>query len=94
MLEVNILYELLDIAFLYLLYTTGKAMAETIAWSGRQTYNAAQLESIEIAGVEAGKYKSVGGLSYFEIESAGHMVPMDQPAGSSVVLQHMLKSLK
>lgn len=34
-------------------------------------------------GVVAGQVKSGGGLSFLEVEGAGHMVPMDQPAAVS-----------
>ena len=52
-------------------------MADTIAWSRGAEFAATPLQDISVAGVSMGGFKSVGGLSYYEIDSAGHMVPMD-----------------
>jgi len=71
-------------------YVGGYEMASTIAWTGKDAFNAASLSSLLISGVEAGQIKSSGGLTFMQIESAGHMVPMDQPAGSAAVIQTLL----
>ena len=74
-------------------YVGGKTMAESIVWENTHEYQAASLISLEIAGIKAGAYKSYKGLSYYEIESAGHMVPMDQPISTSVILTNMLNTI-
>lgn len=74
-------------------YVGGLAMADSISWAKGEEFATAPLQSMEVAGVSAGKFKSVGGLTYYEIESAGHMVPMDQPVGSSVVVSDMLRQV-
>jgi len=75
-------------------YVGGKAMVDTISWTSGDQFATTPLSDVEVAGVSIGKVKSYDGLSYYEIESAGHMVPMDQPAGTSIVLTDMLKTLK
>lgn len=75
-------------------YVGGKTMAETISWKGQTTFANTPLSTWEIAGVEAGQVKSSGGLTFIQIEDAGHMVPMDQPAASAAVIQGVLANLK
>lgn len=71
-------------------YVGGYEMASTIEWKGKDAFNAASLDPLLISGVEAGQVKTSGGLTFMQIESAGHMVPMDQPAGSAAVIQTLL----
>lgn len=74
-------------------YVGGMTMANTISWTHGSDFAKAPLSDLSIAGVSAGQYKSVHGLSFYQIDSAGHMVPMDQPAGASIVMQHMLETI-
>jgi pimeloyl-ACP methyl ester carboxylesterase len=71
-------------------YVGGMAMADTIEWSGRSAFAAAPLTPLTISGVEAGQVKNFGKLTVVQVESAGHMVPMDQPAGSAAAIQTIL----
>lgn len=71
-------------------YVGGMAMADTISWTGMEAFSAMPLSSLEIAGVEAGQLKSYNGLTWIQVEGAGHMVPLDQPAAASVALQTIL----
>lgn len=75
-------------------YVGGEALANTIPWSGKDTFSKQALSAWEISGVEAGQSKSYGGLTFVQIEGAGHMVPMDQPAASAAVINNFLASLK
>jgi cathepsin A (carboxypeptidase C) len=75
-------------------YVGGKAMVDTLSWNSAEQFVSSPLTDIEVAGVSIGKVKAYAGLSYYEIDSAGHMVPMDQPVGTAVVLNDMLKTLK
>lgn len=68
-------------------YVGGMAMADTISWSGMEAFSATPLSALEIAGVEAGQMKAHNGLTWIQVDSAGHMVPLDQPAAASVALQ-------
>jgi len=71
-------------------YVGGYEMARTISWSGREKFDSIELSPLEIAGVSVGKTKSYGGLTWIEVESAGHMVPMDQPPASSTAIMTIL----
>jgi carboxypeptidase C (cathepsin A) len=58
--------------------------------TGKSAFNSAALTALEISGVEAGQVKSSGGLTFLQIDGAGHMVPMDQPAGSAAAIRTLL----
>jgi cathepsin A (carboxypeptidase C) len=68
-------------------------MAETIQWTGRDKFNAAQFTPLLISGVEAGQVRTSGGLTVVQVDSAGHMVPLDQPAGSAAAIKTILDQL-
>lgn len=71
-------------------YVGGLTLANTISWNSQAEFAAAPLGPMEIAGIEAGQAKSVNGLTYIQVESAGHMVPLDQPASSAMAIGTIL----
>jgi len=71
-------------------YVGGYEMANTIPWSGQSAFNALALSPLEIAGATAGEIKQHAGLTWIQVQSAGHMVPLNQPAGASVAITHLL----
>jgi len=71
-------------------YVGGYQMANTISWSGQKAFSTLELSPLEISGAEAGQIKEYGGLTWIQIESAGHMVPLNQPAGASYAITHLL----
>lgn len=75
-------------------YVGGLKMAESISWNGKSQFVANPWAAMEISGAEVGQVKAHGGLTFIQIESAGHMVPMDQPAAASYALNTILMSLK
>jgi len=74
-------------------YVGGMEMANTIGWSGKSGFNAAPMNPLEISGVSAGQTKSYNGLTFIQVDSAGHMVPMDQPAASAAAIQTLLSKI-
>jgi Na+/alanine symporter len=48
-------------------------MANTIEWGGMSAFAALDLSAVELAGVEVGQSKNHKGLTFLQIESAGHM---------------------
>jgi len=74
-------------------YVGGMAMASSLEWSGKDKFNAQALRPLEISGVEAGQLKSYGGLTFIQVENAGHMVPLDQPAASAAAMLSILEQL-
>jgi len=61
-------------------YIGGLRVAEALPWAGAEAFRSAQLEPLVIGGVPAGKTKSAQGLTYMQIDGAGHMLPADAPA--------------
>lgn len=74
-------------------YVGGQKLTDTIKWKGQSTYVETPYSAWMISGVEAGQIKSSGGLTYIGVESAGHMVPMDQPAASAAIIQSVIASV-
>jgi hypothetical protein len=42
-------------------------MANTIEWSGKNTFANKNLQVLDIAGVEAGQFKSFNGLTFMQV---------------------------
>jgi carboxypeptidase C (cathepsin A) len=74
-------------------YVGGYAMASTLPWKGSVAFTETPLNNLEIAGAVAGEVKAFGGLTWIQVESAGHMVPLDQPPASLVALNTILDTL-
>lgn len=74
-------------------YKGGLKMADTISWSGKSAFSSTPLTAWQVGGAQAGQIKSSGGLTFIQVEQAGHMVPMDQPAASSAIIGQVLASL-
>ena len=72
-------------------YVGGYAMANSIVWSGMRSFAGLGLSPMEIAGVEAGQTKTFGGLTWIQVESAGHMVPMDQPRAALDMIKEFIR---
>lgn len=75
-------------------YVGGYAMANTIEWNGMSDFATLELSPLELAGVQVAQAKSHKGLTWIQIDSAGHMVPIDQPATSSIAIGSILSALK
>lgn len=72
-------------------YVGGRAMAEALRWHGKSGFNAAPLMDVTIAGASAAQFKRFGHLSWIQVESAGHMVPADQPAAAFFAINHLIQ---
>jgi carboxypeptidase C (cathepsin A) len=75
-------------------YVGGYAMALALNWQGKDAFNSMRLEPLLIGGAEAGQVQHHGGLTFVQIEAAGHMVPMDQPAAVSWAVTDLLVSIR
>ena len=71
-------------------YVGGYAMANSISWKGTQDFASQKLQPLLLFGSQIGATKTFGGLTWVEIESAGHMVPIDQPVGALIALNTIL----
>jgi len=64
-------------------YVGGFAMATSLHWPGSADFARAPSEDLMISGVPAGKIKAAAGLTWIQVEGAGHMVPINNPAAAS-----------
>ena len=82
-------------------YYGAHAMASAIPWSGQAGFNAAPLvEGAPCAGCQMQSYHSAGGggggpgtLLWVQVDAAGHMVPLDEPAAAAQALQLLMAEL-
>lgn len=72
-------------------FVGGYAVANTIEWGGRAAFATRGLEPLVIGGQESGQWKAHGGLTFAQIDGAGHMVPLDQPAAGAWIMNKALK---
>jgi carboxypeptidase C (cathepsin A) len=71
-------------------YLGGEAWLSVMKWPGQDAFNQANYSDWKVNNAVAGHFKAVQGLTWLEVEKAGHMVPHDQPAAASNMLQHLL----
>ncbi|XP_027085115.1 serine carboxypeptidase-like [Coffea arabica] len=62
-----------------------------IEWSGQKDFEAAPDVPFVVDSVEAGLHKGHGPLSFLKVHDAGHMVPMDQPKASLVMIEKWMQ---
>jgi pimeloyl-ACP methyl ester carboxylesterase len=72
-------------------FVGGYAVANTIEWGGRAAFAANGLDPLVIGGQESGQWKSHGGLTFVQVDGAGHMVPLDQPAAGAWIANKALR---
>jgi len=72
-------------------YVGGYATANTIPWASTNAFASASLQPIMLGGAQAGQMKTYGPLTFIQVEAAGHMVPLDQPAAASYAISTLLK---
>eukprot|EP01064_Diplonema_japonicum_P030112 TRINITY_DN502_c0_g1_i1.p1 TRINITY_DN502_c0_g1~~TRINITY_DN502_c0_g1_i1.p1 ORF type:complete len:438 (+),score=154.35 TRINITY_DN502_c0_g1_i1:49-1362(+) len=63
-----------------------KAWSLKMDWPGKTEFNAAPDTPWMLGGVEVAKVRHSKGFSFVQVHSAGHMVPMDQPAVALAML--------
>lgn len=75
-------------------YVGGYTMAASIVWNGASAFQKTQFSDLIISGADAGQVKTSGGLTFIQVESSGHMTPIDQPAASAYAIDTILSKLK
>jgi hypothetical protein len=83
-------------------YVGGRAVAETMVWRGAEAFRNTSMSPIGLyPGVDTaaglpgiGAIKTSGGLTYIQVEAAGHMIPLDQPVMSYYAIETILKTLR
>jgi len=71
-------------------YVGGYALAASLRWPGSSAFKKAPFEDLAIGGMDIGKLKSGGGLTYLQVDGAGHMVPVNSPAAASFAIGTLL----
>merc|ERR1712216_60365 len=71
-------------------YVGGYDMAVALQWPGAGDFAKAPLEDLIIGGVPNGKVKSGGGLTWMQVEGAGHMVPINNPLAASFAIETVI----
>jgi len=71
-------------------YVGGYALAASLRWKGAAEFKRSSFEDLTIGGMEIGMLKTGGGLSYLQVEAAGHMVSISNPAAASFALGTLL----
>jgi len=68
---------------------------KAMRWTGREDFNAARTEPFVVSSddgddIVGGSVREAGHLSFVKINQAGHMVPMDQPRNSLMMIQRFV----
>jgi pimeloyl-ACP methyl ester carboxylesterase len=63
---------------------------DAMAWDGAAAFAAAPLTAWRVDGRAAGEARAARGLTFLEVNDAGHMVPMDQPAAALDMLSRFI----
>jgi carboxypeptidase C (cathepsin A) len=71
-------------------YVGGRAMADTIPWASGKEFASLPLQPLMVAGVQIGETKTLNGLTFLQVEMAGHMVGLDNGAASAMALQTLI----
>lgn len=61
-------------------------------WDGAEAFAAAPVTDWRVGGKSAGTARAAKGLTFLEVDAAGHMVPMDQPKASLNMLSRFMKN--
>jgi carboxypeptidase C (cathepsin A) len=71
-------------------YVGGYDMALALPWPGAYEFARAPFQDLIIGGVSNGKVKVTGGLTWVEVEGAGHMVPINNPLAASFAIETVI----
>jgi len=69
-----------------------KAWTVALPWPGHDDFAAAPDHDWVVGGSKAGTARSSGGLTFLQVNGAGHMVPMDQPANALAMVNTFLSA--
>ena len=65
---------------------------DAMQWDGAEAFAAAPLTDWRVGGKSAGTARAAQGLTFLEVNAAGHMVPMDQPKAALNMLSRFMKN--
>jgi len=67
-------------------YIGGFLAASQLRWRGAEAFAGAPLEDLMHSDAVAGQMKRAAGLTFIQVDGAGHMVPVDSPAAASFAI--------
>ncbi|KAH7311169.1 alpha/beta-hydrolase [Rhizoctonia solani] len=67
-----------------------KIMIQNLTWGGSQGFSKPPSTPLVVGGEKKGVYRTERKLTYIEFDSAGHMIPEDQPAAALHAFRWML----
>ena len=67
-----------------------KAWTLELNWPGNAAFAAAPDHDWKVAYLKAGTARTSGGLTFLQVNNAGHMVPMDQPENALAMVNTFL----
>jgi len=73
-------------------YVGGYKVASSLRWPGAGTFATAPLEDLVIGDQPVGKLKAAGGLTWVQVEGAGHMVPINNPAAAAFAIGTLISA--
>lgn len=68
-----------------------QAWVRGMDWPGKAAFDAAPVKPWSAEGKQAGEAQAAEGLTFLRVFGAGHMVPLDQPMASLLMLDAFLK---
>mmetsp|Transcript_32306 Transcript_32306/g.77210 ORF Transcript_32306/g.77210 Transcript_32306/m.77210 type:complete len:487 (+) Transcript_32306:65-1525(+) len=71
----------------------GFAAASALRWSRYQEWRYTPMKAFHVGDDKVGQEKTGGGLTWIQIEDAGHMVPADNPRAAFVALSRLLEEI-
>lgn len=71
-------------------YVGGHAVVSRLKWPGAERFRSMPVSDLVISNVSTGSYKSSGGLSWVQVQGAGHMVPLDNPAAAMFAINTLI----
>ncbi|KAK9848936.1 hypothetical protein WJX84_006787 [Apatococcus fuscideae] len=72
-------------------YLGNQRWVDALPWTGSAAWAATDLKPWLVDGSVAGEVKQAQGLTFVKVAGAGHMVPMDQPKNSLVMLESWIQ---
>mmetsp|Transcript_12758 Transcript_12758/g.22197 ORF Transcript_12758/g.22197 Transcript_12758/m.22197 type:complete len:212 (-) Transcript_12758:316-951(-) len=71
----------------------GYALAESLSWHRQDAWENAPMEEWLVEGSRVGKVRSGGGLTWVQIDDAGHMCPADDPRAAYLAIDMLLNDI-
>jgi len=75
-------------------YVGGYTVASALQWSGASRWAKTPSEPLTIAGTETGTIQAAQGLTWIQIDNAGHMASVDNPAAAHFAIDKLISDVE